>query len=128
MRRVLARALGVLLGGLALTLLWNAIQEVRHAQGIGYGVPLVQLAATPYVALGSYRLWRADRRALIVTAVGLTLASLAGALAAWTYAPAAEQLRAGLGALGGGAVFTVAMLALARMSLKSPDPPASSAA
>ncbi|MEW5914787.1 MAG: hypothetical protein AB1762_00210 [Gemmatimonadota bacterium] len=119
MRRFLARALAVLLLALAITLVWNGINEFRWAEGIAYAVPILQLIAAPIVALGGHWLWRLDRRSLLLTAIGLALAAAAGAIAAWYYTPDAERPTALMGALGGGVVFTVAVVLLARMSFKS---------
>jgi hypothetical protein len=119
MRRFIARALAVLLLALAITLLWNGIMEFRWAEGIAYAVPILQLIAAPMVALAGHWLWRLDRRFLSVTVIGLVLASAAGAIAAWYYTPSAERPAALMGALGGGVVFTVAVVLLARISLKS---------
>ncbi|MGQ0639267.1 MAG: hypothetical protein ACT4P6_00610 [Gemmatimonadaceae bacterium] len=121
-RRLFARALGVLLAALSATLVWNAFQEFRYATGIGYAVAVLQLMATPLAALAAYRLWRGDRRAPVVAGAALAIATAAGALAAWTYTPEPDRSSAAFGALGGGIVFTIAVVLLARISLRSSSP------
>jgi len=118
-RLVLARAVAILLGALGFTLLWNAVQELRAAYNLGgYGVLVLQLVSAPIALLAGYRLWRRDRRALMLTAIALSIASAAGTLAAWTYG-GVERSSAAFGAIGGGVVFTIAVVLLARMSVES---------
>jgi hypothetical protein len=121
-RRLLARALGLLLAALGLTLLWNALGEFRHAVAVlSYAVPVLQLLSAPLALLGGYRLWRGDRRALVLIAVALGLATAAGALAAWIYSVPAERSAAAFGALGGGIVFAMAVVLLASIALRTPE-------
>jgi hypothetical protein len=97
---------------------WNGIEEFQWAAGISYLVPLLQLLAAPLAALAGHWLWRRNRRALAMTAVALTLATGAGVVAAWVYALEPDRTAAALGALGGGALFTGAVLLLAHLALK----------
>ena len=121
-RLILARALGVLLFGLAFTLVWEVIEGVRYARGVPEIALLVfQALAAPFAALGGYLLWKRDRRAVRITGIACAIGSIAGTLAAWTYSPA-EKSSAAFGALGGGAVFTIAMMLLAHLALRNPAP------
>jgi hypothetical protein len=113
------------MGALGLTLIWNGVQELHTADTIGgYGVVVLQFIAGPLALYASYRLWRRQRRALKLIAVALTIATGAGALAAWTYTPGAERSAAAFGALGGGIVFTIAVVLLVRISLATASRPA----
>ena len=122
-RLILARALGVLLFGLAFTLVWEVIEGARYARGFGEIALLVfQALAAPFAALAGYWLWKRDRRAVTITGIACAIGSIAGTLAAWTYAPPPEKSSAAFGALGGGAVFTIAMVLLAHLALRNPAP------
>ncbi len=123
MRLVLARALGVLLGALALSLLWDVIEGVRYTRALPeIAVVVIQFITAPFAAFAAYLLWQRDRRATTVTGIACGLGTAVGALAAWTYAPPSEQASALFGAFGGGVVFAIAMVLLARWALKPAIP------
>ncbi len=126
-RLLLARALGVLLIALSLSLAWNAIQEFRYVSGAGaIGVVVLQALGAPIGLLAGVWLWRRDARAVRVTAIALSIATLTGTLAAWTYS-VEDRSAAGFGALGAGIVFTIAVVLLARIALRTPSEPVSPA-
>ena len=121
MRLVLARALGVLVILFGLAALWNGIVEVRYAKGFGgYAVVVLDILAGPTGVLGGYWLWRRDRRALLTSSFALAAGILAGTTAAFTYTQGPERTSATLGALGGGLVFGIAVILLARLALATP--------
>ncbi len=118
MRLVLARALGVLVILFGLAALWNGIVELRYAKGLGgYAVVVLDILAGPAGVLGGYWLWRRERRALLTSSFALAAGILAGTTAAFTYTQGPERTSATLGALGGGLVFGVAVILLARLAL-----------
>ena len=120
MRVVVARALGVLLIAWGLAALWNAIFEARSANTFsGYAVVALDVLAGVGV-LGGYWLWRRDRRALLASGFALAAGTLAGTTAAFAYTPGADRTAATLGALGGGLVFGVAVILLARWAVAAP--------
>ena len=122
-RFILGRALGVLLFGFAFTLVWEVIEGVRYARGVGEIALLVfQALAAPFAALAGYWLWKRDRRAVRITGIACAIGSIAGTVAAWTYTPPPGTSAAAFGALGGGAVFTIVMLLLAHVALRNPAP------
>jgi hypothetical protein len=120
-RLVLARALSVFLGLLALAMLWNGIDAFRYSRnGIEYGIMALQLLSAPVLGVSAYWLWRRDRRAVLLTGVGMAICAVVGTTAAsyWTEPP--ERMSAGLGALGGSLVLLIVVVLLARVALKSP--------
>ncbi|MGH7710871.1 MAG: hypothetical protein ACREOG_06280 [Gemmatimonadaceae bacterium] len=125
-RILIARALGVLLGALALTLLANGIQGFGYADSAAaYALLATQIVAGPLTAVSGYWLWRRERRSLIAAGVGLGLATTAGTLAAWTYTPDPDRSSAAFGALGAGVVFSIALIVLARLALPQASLPPS---
>ncbi len=120
-RLVLARALGVFLGLLALTMLWNGIDAFRYSRNaIEYGIMALQLLSAPVLAVSAYWLWRRDRRAVLLSGIGMAICAVVGTMAAsyWTEPP--ERMSAGLGALGGSLALLIVVVLLARAALKSP--------
>lgn len=123
-RLILARALGVLLILFGLAALWNGIVELRFAKGLGgYAVVVLDILAAPTGVLGGYWLWRRERRALVMSSIALAAGILAGTTAAFTYNEGPERTSATLGALGGGLVFGVAVILLARLALATTERP-----
>ncbi|MGQ0538581.1 MAG: hypothetical protein ACT4R6_06515 [Gemmatimonadaceae bacterium] len=119
-RLLVSRALGGFLALLALAALWNAVNDVRSAatpaQYASVGLLLVASAAG--LIAGNW-LWRRDSRAPLGTAITVLLATCAGTLAAWSYAPAgAERRSAALGAGLGGLALAVILTLLARAAVK----------
>lgn len=128
MRLVLARSLGVLVILFGLAALWNGIVELRYAKGLGYAVVVLDVLAGPTGVLGGYWLWRRERRALVTSSFALAAGILAGTTAEYTYTQGPERTSATLGALGGGLVFGVAVILLARLALATPREKRSSGA
>ncbi|HEV8361897.1 MAG TPA: hypothetical protein VGQ52_00140 [Gemmatimonadaceae bacterium] len=120
-RLVLARALGVFLGLLALAMLWNGIDTLRFAKtGLEYVLMVFQLLSAPPLALSAYWLWKRDRRAIWATAIGMSLCTVVGTFAATYWTEPSERWSAGLGALGASIVLLIVIVWLARFSLKTP--------
>jgi hypothetical protein len=120
-RFILARALGVFLGLLALAMLWNGIDTLRFAKtGLEYVLMVFQLLSAPPLALSAYWLWKRDRRAIWATAIGMSLCTVVGTFAATYWTEPSERWSAGLGALGASVALLIALVLLARVALKQP--------
>jgi len=119
-RLVFARALGVFLALLALTMLWNGLDAFRARNVIEYGIMALQILSAPVLGVSAYWLWRRDRRAVWLSGIGMAMCAVVGTAAAsyWTEPP--ERMSAGLGALGGSLVLMIVVVLLARAALKSP--------
>jgi hypothetical protein len=128
MRTLALRGSALLLLVLGLMLLWNAVDALRYVNSVpGYAVIVLQLLATPLALYAGHRLWRRDRRGLLPAGTGLILAAASGALAAWTYAPDEERMRAMIGAAAGGLVLAIAIVLLARAGLSRGSVPTDTA-
>ena len=120
-RLVLARALGVFLGLLALAMLWNGIDAFRYSRnGIEYGIMALQLLSAPVLGESAYWLWRRDRRAVLLSGVGMAICAVVGTTAASYWTEPSERLSAGLGALGASIVLLIVVVLLSRVALKTP--------
>ena len=121
-RLVLARSLGVFLGLLSLTMLWNGIDTFRFAKAAGeYVLMTFQVLATPPLAFAAYWLWKRDRRAILAAAVGMALCAVVGTIAATYWTEPSERLSAGLGAIGASIALLIIVVLLARLALKNPS-------
>ncbi|HJU75772.1 MAG TPA: hypothetical protein VJ717_18655 [Gemmatimonadaceae bacterium] len=122
MRKLLARALGILVGALGLALVWNGLRGLAYTDTApGFAVLALDLLAGLALIPGGYWLWRREQRALRITTIGMLIAVTAGMLAAWHYAEA-ERANALIGAAAAGIVLTVAIGVFARVALKAPAP------
>ena len=120
-RLVLARALGVFLGLLSLAMLWNGLDTFRYAKAAGeYVLMAFQVLSTLPLALGAYWLWKRDRRAILASAVGMSLCAVVGTIAATYWTEPSERMASGLGALGASIVLLIVVVWLARVALKTP--------
>jgi peptidoglycan/LPS O-acetylase OafA/YrhL len=118
MRTLARRGMALLLLVLGLSLLWNALDSLRYVDSApGYGVMALQVLAAPAALLAGHWLWRSDRRGLKPAALALVLGAASGTLAAWTYAPHEERVRAALGAAAGGLALAAVVLVLSRAGL-----------
>lgn len=120
-RLILARALGVFLGLLALMMLWNGIDTLRFAKGaLEYVLMVFQVLSVPPLGLSAYWLWKRDRRAILAAAVGLAICAVVGTIAATYWTEPSERMSAGVGALGGTLFLLIVVVWLARVALKNP--------
>ena len=120
-RLVIARVLGVFLGLLALTMLWNGLDAFRYSKnGVEYAIMTLQILSAPVLGVSAYWLWRRDHRAVLLSGIGMAMCAVVGTMAAsyWTEPP--ERMSAGLGAVGGSLVLLIVVVLLARVALKSP--------
>jgi hypothetical protein len=119
-RLILARALGVFLGLLALAMLWNGVDALRYARAaLEIVIMGLQFLATVPLALGAYWLWTRDRRAILATGGGMGVCAVVGTLAASYWTEPSERLSAGLGALGASIVLLVILVLLARLAVNT---------
>lgn len=125
---MLARSLGVFLGLLALTMLWNGIDTFRYSKAaFEYLLMTFQILAAPVLGLAAFWLWRRDRRAVLMVAIGMAFCTVVGTIAATYWTEPSERLSAGLGALGATIVLLIILVLLARVALRPPPSESTSA-
>lgn len=121
-RLVLARALGLFLDLLALTMLWNGIDGFRYARGaVEYTIGILQILSAPALALSAYGLWRRDPRAVLWCGISMAFSTVVGTMAATYWSEPSEKMSAGLGALGASIVLLIAVVWLARVAVRAPS-------
>lgn len=120
-RPLLARALGVFFGLLALMMLWNGVDSFRYTRGaVEYSIGVLQMLSAPPLAITVYWLWRRDQRAVPWCATSTGFAAVIGTMAATHWSEPPEKLSAGLGALGASIVLLVIVVLLARLAVNAP--------
>lgn len=120
-RLILARALGIFLGFLALAMLWNGIDALRYSKApLEFVIMVLQMLSAFPLALAAYWLWKRDRRSVLPITVGMGMCTVVGTMAASYWTEPAERWSAGLGALGASVVLLIIVVLLARSALKAP--------